>query len=176
MSSITTDPAEEFTRLWTKHQGSVFAYIRVLMPNWADAEDVLQETGVVLWKKYSQFDPQSDFRRWACGVAHYEVLKQRERTKRKPQFSDTFLALVGDRSVVMLDTVSSLQEGLRLCVGTLPMSDQQLLALRHASAATVAGIAAQLKRSSDGVRKSLRRIHRTLFECVERWRRQEEHI
>lgn len=168
--------AEDFTRLWTKHQGEVFAYIRSLTPHWADAEDVLQETGVVLWKKYAQFDPQSNFRRWACGVAHFEVLKQRERTMRKAQFSDAFLALVAERSVVMLDTVPSLHEGLSHCVDALPTSDRQLLALRHASGTPVVDIATELRRSADGVRKSLRRIHRALFTCVERWRRQEEHI
>ena len=174
--SAMDDPTAAFTRLWTKHQGSVFAYIHSLVPNWADAEDVLQETGAVLWKKYGQFDPQSDFRRWACGVAYYEVLKQRERMMLKPRFSEAFLALLAKRSLGMLDTVSPLHEGLARCIETLSLSDRQLLTLRYTVNATVNHIAAQLHRSSDGVRKSLRRIHHTLFECVERWRRQEEHV
>ncbi len=169
------DPAVMFTRLWTKHQGGVFAYIRALTPHWADAEDVLQETSVVLWKKFGQFDTQSDFRRWACGVAYYEVLKQRDRSTRKPHFSDSFLALLASRSLDSLDTVSPLQEGLNRCMEMLSPPDRQLLALRYVSNKAVNAIANELGRSLEGVRKSLQRIHRTLFECVERWRRQEEH-
>jgi RNA polymerase sigma-70 factor, ECF subfamily len=171
----TEDQASVFTRLWTKHQNSVFAYIRTLMPNWTDAEDVLQETGAVLWKKYEQFDPQTDFRRWACGVAYYEVLKQRERLARKSHFSDAFLAMMAKRAVVMVDEVPSLHEGLASCIDKLSESDRYLLILRYASAMAISAIAAQLQRSSDAVRKSLRRLHRSLFDCVERWQRREEH-
>ena len=73
------DPGKAFTRLWVAHSPRIFAYIHALVPNWADAEEVLQETGIVLWEKFHQFDRGSDFGRWACSVAHFEVLKHRKR-------------------------------------------------------------------------------------------------
>jgi RNA polymerase sigma-70 factor, ECF subfamily len=170
------DRAAVFTRLWTKVQPRVFAYIHALTTNWTDAEEVLQETGVVLWQKFDQFEPGTDFARWACGVAHYEVLKQRRRTALSHRcFSDGFLDVLAERAAAMLDIVSPLHEALNHCVEALSPSDRQLVSLRHGAGETTNGIAAQLHRSPEGVRKSLQRIHRVLFDCVERWRRQEEH-
>jgi RNA polymerase sigma-70 factor, ECF subfamily len=170
------DPGKAFTRLWVAHSPRTFAYIHALVPNWADAEEVLQETGVVLWEKFGQFDRDSDFGRWACRVAYFEVLKQRTRAAAsKRRFSDAFLALLAERAAVITDAVPPLQEGLNRCVEELSPSDRRLLALRYDADATTNLVAVEVGRTSRGVRKSLRRIHRVLFECIERWRRQEEH-
>jgi RNA polymerase sigma-70 factor, ECF subfamily len=172
----TDDRAAAFTRLWTKHQPRIFAYIHALVPNWGDAEEVLQEAGVVLWQKFDRFDPTTNFSRWGCGVAYYEVLKHRERAAvSRRRFSDAFLALLAERTADMIETVPSLQEAMDHCMERLSPTDRQLIAMRYAAEATTDGIAAELQRSPDGVRKSLRRIHRALFDCVEAWRRQQEH-
>jgi RNA polymerase sigma-70 factor, ECF subfamily len=169
------DTTATFTRLWTKHQPRIFGYIHTLIPNWADAEEVLQETGVVLWKKFAQFDPDSDFTRWGCGVAYFEVLKYRERIAvANRRFGDAFLELVAKQTVVLMDTLAPMQTALNHCVEKLPISDRRLLALRYDSDSTTDCIATKLQRSPDGIRKSLRRVHRALFECVERWRRRQE--
>ncbi len=170
------DKAAIFTRLWTKHQPRIFAYIHTLVPHWADAEEVLQETGVVLWQKFEQFDPQTDFSRWGCGVAYFEVLKHRTRAAAsRRRFSEAFLTLLAERTAVVLDSAPPLQEAMDQCMDRLSPPDRQLVALRYASDATTDSVATQLQRSPDGVRKSLRRIHRALFDCVELWRRQQEH-
>jgi RNA polymerase sigma-70 factor, ECF subfamily len=174
---ITSDETgRAFTQLWVKHSPRIFAYIHTLLPNWADAEEVLQDTGVVLWEKFHQFDRETDFGRWACGVAYFEVLKHRKRTAvSKRRFSEAFLTLLAKQTDAVADAVSPLQEGMGQCVEKLPLEDRQLLTLRYASGATTNVVADQVGRSPDGVRKSLRRIHRILFECVQRWRRQEEY-
>ena len=44
----------------------------------ADAEEILQQTNLVLWRKFGRFEQGTDFDRWACRIAYYEVLKARE--------------------------------------------------------------------------------------------------
>jgi RNA polymerase sigma-70 factor (ECF subfamily) len=39
-----------------------------------DAEEVFQNTSVVLWNKFGEFQPGSNFFAWASQVAYYEVL------------------------------------------------------------------------------------------------------
>jgi len=171
------DQAVVFTRLWTRHQPRIFGYIHALVPHWADAEEVLQETGVVLWRKFAQFDPESDFSRWGCGVAYFEVLKHRERAAAASRhYSDTFLELLAKQASSLMDAAAPMQAALSHCVEKLSLPDRRLIALRYDSGDTTDGIASKLQRSPDGIRKSLRRIHRALFECVERWRRQQEHV
>ena len=71
---------EEFVQLFAQNQRGIQAYIWTLVPNRADSDDLMQETSVSLWRKWSEFDRERDFFRWACGVAFIEVLRYRRKT------------------------------------------------------------------------------------------------
>ena len=87
--------AGSFVQLFSVHQRSVQAYISTLVPSSADADDIMQETSLALWQKFSEFDPERDFFRWACGVAFVAVLRYRRRTtKDKLWFNEELLQLI----------------------------------------------------------------------------------
>src|SRR5882762_7664700 len=87
--------AGSFVQLFSVHQRSVHAYVSTLVPSSADADDIMQETSLALWKKFQEFDPQRDFFRWACGVAFVTVLRFRRRTaKDKLWFNEEVLQLI----------------------------------------------------------------------------------
>ena len=79
-NSKLDDPSrtEEFMRLFTHHQRHVYGYIRGLVPSLVEAEEVLQQTNLLLWEKFDQFQPGTNFRAWACKVAYLTVLKHRD--------------------------------------------------------------------------------------------------
>ena len=68
-----TDRHAQFLRLYTRHQHRILAYIYTLVPNRADAEDLLQDTAVLLWEKFAQFELGTDFIAWACRVAFLKI-------------------------------------------------------------------------------------------------------
>ena len=76
------DRTAEFLRLYTLHQPRLFAYVLTMIPKWHDAEEVLQETSVVLWQAFGQFQLGTDFRAWANKTALNQVLSFRKRHKR----------------------------------------------------------------------------------------------
>jgi DNA-directed RNA polymerase specialized sigma24 family protein len=87
---------EEFVRLLTSHQLDIYLYVHSLAPDPTDAQEILQDTNVVLWKKRSQFDMTRDFRPWAFQIARYELLKYRSKHKHKFLcFSDAFVDELG---------------------------------------------------------------------------------
>ena len=49
------DRSDEFMRLLTEHDRGVFLFILSLVPNWADAEEVHQETNVSSGKSSASF-------------------------------------------------------------------------------------------------------------------------
>ena len=51
----------EFSQNLTSIQKSLYGYILSLLPNRSDAEDVLQETNLILCKKATEFDPKVIF-------------------------------------------------------------------------------------------------------------------
>ena len=58
----------EFLRLLLQHERRIRAYILALVPNWADADDLYQETTVRLWEQFADYNPEKEFGAWACTV------------------------------------------------------------------------------------------------------------
>ena len=66
------DPAEaqqQFLSLFLRSERELFRYVVALVPNVADAEDIVQQTALVLWEKFSAYDPGQPFTPWACRFA-----------------------------------------------------------------------------------------------------------
>ena len=73
----------EFVELFTRHQRRLYLLILAQVPRPADAEEILQETNLVIWRKAAKFQPGTNFFAWAAQIAGYEVLKYRERKHRE---------------------------------------------------------------------------------------------
>jgi RNA polymerase sigma-70 factor, ECF subfamily len=54
------DPQVCFMRLWTTAQPAVAGYIRSLIHG-TDADDVLQETALALFRRFADYDPARPF-------------------------------------------------------------------------------------------------------------------
>ena len=78
---------EEFTRLVRLHTSQVLAYIDSLLLNRSDAEDLFQETCLVLWQKFDEFGPGTNFLAWALRVADYKVMNFQTMQSRRVTFA-----------------------------------------------------------------------------------------
>lgn len=171
----STGRHDQFVKNWTRCEPRVFAYIYTLAPNWSDAQDILQETSVVLWNKLDEFVPGTDFVRWACRVAYFEVQKYRHRQHTQAKLlSESFLDFVADRMSESSDELQAMMAALGPCVEKLKLSERQLVRDHFILGANVKDAAAQVGISVDAAYKSLQRIRRKLFECVRRGVRREE--
>src|SRR6476661_9342927 len=74
--------------LMTRHQRQIFSYIYVLVPNRNDAEDLLQETSLVICEKFNEFREGTDFVAWACQIAYWRVRYSRQKYARSKVFFD----------------------------------------------------------------------------------------
>ena len=78
--------------LLTGVQQQLTRYVRTLVPNRSDAEEVLQETNLFIWRHAGEYQPGTNFAAWACSIAHYQVLTHRKRHARSRLcFSDTLV-------------------------------------------------------------------------------------
>jgi len=168
--------AERFVRLLATCQRRVFLYALGLVHNAADAEEILQETNLVLWRKFDQYEPGTDFASWACRIAYFEVLKFRERQARQQRlFTSEFIESLAVDSQESLDDLDARRDALAACLEKLRNNDRQLVLRRYQERATTRGVAEALGRSVQGTRKSLHRIRMTLLACIERTLAAEEH-
>ena len=159
---------DEFVTLYANSQRRLYAYIRSQVLSAADADDILQETSVVLWRKFAEYRPGTDFTRWACRIARLEVLAFHRHHKRLLSiFSDEAAEAIGEKVLELSDTVASRVEALGDCVELLPARDRELLRLRYQSNQSVTQIAHSVHRTESAVYKALQRIHDDLYKCVE---------
>ena len=160
---------ERFAQLLATCQRRVFLFALGIVHNAADAEEVLQETNLVLWRKFDQYQPGTDFGRWACRIAHYEALKFRQRrTQKERLFSDDFIETLAAEAEKSLESIDSRRDALQRCLGKLKQPDRQLVMCRYQQGATTRAVAETLGRSVQGTRKALYRIRTALLACIER--------
>jgi RNA polymerase sigma-70 factor (ECF subfamily) len=160
---------ERFAQLLATCQRRVFLYLLGLLHNPADAEEVLQETNLVLWRKFDQYQPGTNFDRWACRIAYFEAMKSREKKSHAEQlFGNDFVELLAKEAERSLEVMEERHNALQRCLGKLSETDRQLVLHRYRERATTQSVAEALGRSVQGTRKALHRIRMALMACIER--------
>lgn len=165
------DPSrsEEFLELYAASERKLYVYIVALIGNSREAHDILQDTVLILWRKFGEFDRSASFLAWARGVARYRVLRYRQMCANKacvlaPEALDAVTA--------RLDRIEDQQRvdyanALPGCMERLEERDRELLHVRYASDVTLRSLATKLNRSENAISQSLARIRRILRKCVE---------
>ena len=163
------DRVSEFSTLYTLHKQQLQGFARSLIPNRADAEDVLQRSSVVLWAKFDQYEPGTNFMAWAVRVVHLEAQKQRRRYSRdRHRFGDAFLEAVARQAVDenLVAQQQARERVLAMCLSTLGAEARGLLHARYVDGVETEQLAATFRRSVDGIYKALSRLRRALRDCV----------
>jgi RNA polymerase sigma factor (sigma-70 family) len=62
-----------FALLVGLHQQQVRAFLRRACGNWAEADDLAQETFLTAWQKMAGFHGASTLRSWLCGIAWHKL-------------------------------------------------------------------------------------------------------
>ena len=50
---------QRFISLFLRSEREIFRYVAALVPNVSDAEDIVQQTALVLWEKFDAYDPEA---------------------------------------------------------------------------------------------------------------------
>ena len=145
----------------------IFAFIRSLVFSRADADDVLQETALVLWEKFDQFEPGTRFDRWAFRIAHFQVMYHRQKKARdRLRFSDALVEQLGEDMVAESQHAEATQDALAQCLGKLPAADHELIRRRYEGNTTSRDLARESGRSESAISRALNRIYMKLLLCI----------
>lgn len=159
---------EEFARLFSRNARRIYGFVMTLVFSHHDAEEVFQNTSVVLWNKFGEFQPGSNFFAWASKVAYYEVLSFMKQRRRSRMISDDALELLSNAAIALSDESSRRHEALEDCLSRLNADDRDLLQSRYYHQRPPKQIATMQSRSVDSVYRALSRIHNMLLNCVQR--------
>ena len=165
---LTSAQQEQFTRLWTETQPTVSHYLSSLLADSSVVKDVLQNTALVLLKKFSEYDTSLPFLSWALGIAKFEILSHRRDSARSRLVYDSeFLDRYTEAWANSASRLSDEASALRHCVTKLSQRQQQIIRLRYTDELSSAEIGPHLNLTAANIRRILKRTREALQRCVE---------
>jgi RNA polymerase sigma-70 factor (ECF subfamily) len=165
MPDRQTDRTKELVLLMTQHQRRIFSYIYALVPDRHAADDILQETSLVICEKFGEFRTGTDFVAWACQIAWWRVRAARTKFSRsKVVFDERVLQAVASTACELLPEQDVRHEALARCLQKLNPRDRELVITRYESGVEEA--ARRTGRSMVAAYKALARLRKLLHDCV----------
>jgi RNA polymerase sigma-70 factor (ECF subfamily) len=164
-----SDPTsqERFVSLLTRHQPPLMLFIRSLGPNLSDADEVLQEVNLYLWRHPETLRSEEGFAAWAFRTAKYQVMTYRKRQSRaRARFSDVTLERLSEQAEQLAGNTERRQAALTKCLDKLSSKDRELILLRYEPGVTTQLAAERTGRSAKAIYESLNRIRTLLLECI----------
>jgi RNA polymerase sigma-70 factor, ECF subfamily len=157
----------EFIKVHTEHEVRLRSLAYALVPNWADAEEVLQQTNLILWQKFEQFEPGSNFIAWSATILRLTAKDFLARQRRaKVIFSDQFYDLVAQDTTLATEELAERERALHDCITKLKERQQKILELRYFKSQPVTAVADAIGSTSKAVYHALEHIHHSLLQCV----------
>lgn len=161
---------ENFLTQLTGCQRRLLGYVQALVPNRADAEDLLQEVNLFICRHAADYRPGTDFIAWAFKVAYFRVLEWRERRSRdRLVFDDGMVDRLSALAELPDRAETSRRNALEQCLQKLAQPERELITRYYGDAdATPQGLSESLGRSLKGLYVSVHRIRVKLFDCIQR--------
>lgn len=149
----------------------LLAYIRALVGDPVQTEDIFQEVSVVVLQKAEEFIPGRDLAAWCRGIARNLILQERKARRRIRPFEDDRILDLIDVAFVEHeedDLLEARRNQIRTCLGRLSPAARDLVELRYVSGLSLRQLSERLSRSEASVQVALSRIRKWLGLCVER--------
>jgi RNA polymerase sigma-70 factor, ECF subfamily len=162
-----------FEALMARHLDAVRKRVGTMIPNKAEAEDVLQEVQLKSWKHLSSFRCDSSFRTWTTRIAINEALQSIRRARTRHGWD----AMDLDRLVAPTDSPERLYARremagtVRRAIRRLPTKFQQILVLRELREMSIREAARELNSNPPLVKTRLFRARAMLSKVLQRQRK-----
>lgn len=128
LTSLPHSREEGFRHLVVKYQNRLYQMIRRQVPSHEDADDVLQNTFMKVFRYIGQFEGRSELYTWMYRIASNEVSNHHKRSKRMKSVGIEDVTTVQADAYVNTD---GLPEALERIVGTLPDRQQMVFRMRY---------------------------------------------
>jgi RNA polymerase sigma-70 factor (ECF subfamily) len=156
---------QAYAELHRLYHRRVFAYAQKRLRDATEAEDVVQDVFLQLYRSIERYQGRSSLLTWIFGIAHHEVCN---RFRRGSLATGSFEDEAGEVAAAgpSVETVIDASRALRRCSETLERSvspaQRRIFALRYGGAQSVDAIARETGRSPGAVRIGLLRSRRAL--------------
>ena len=151
----------------TAIQNKLHAYILSLLADPVAAQDVLQETNLVLIRKADDFRADAKFDSWAYSAARIQVLAHlRDRKRDRLVLDEAFAEKLAPEAESMAEHTEERIRLLGACVERLSDDHKAIVHKRYGKEMSIESIANDFGRTNSAVKQVLYRIRNLLAACV----------
>ena len=164
----STNPTA-YVQLLAEYDRYLSGYVYNMIPNTTDAEDVLQDVKVALWKAFDQFEQGTNFGAWSRKVAFHRVMAFRKKKaieNKRLTFSDECLDFLAEKFTEDLNQHNEQTIALTTCISKLKEDQQELINLRYRQELTIEETATQTDKTVTACYRALSRVRLTLRNCM----------
>ena len=158
---------KDFIRLFLEAEKDLLRYVMVMIPNVADARDVVQETAVALWDKIDRYDPEKPFAPWACRFALNEAKMFLRKKSRQKRLADEVVNLLEIERMENSNRLDARKHFLKECIKVLPKKNAEIVNDYYFNELSVDELAKRFEKSVEAVYKTLQRVRQALHSCIE---------
>lgn len=170
MGETTKNSDERQRRLvsaWTAAVPVVTSFIRSAVPNFHDAEDILQQVAEVVLERFNEFDDSKPFVPWAVGIARLKILENHRKKARCPQMlSSETLKKIAAAYQDQSSLFGPMRDALDLCIEKLHPRGRRLLEMRYREDKKPTVIAEDTGETANNIRVALHRLRNILAKCI----------
>ncbi|MDG1358342.1 MAG: sigma-70 family RNA polymerase sigma factor [Akkermansiaceae bacterium] len=162
---------EEFLRLLTEHDRMFSIYVTGLVQPLQDAQDILQEGKIVMWRHFGKFKSGTNFLAWGRKILLRQIFAYRRKMKhrRHAQLNEDILVMLDAEmdSAIREKRWVEREQALRECLRKLPPKQRELIEQRYRDEASIEKISRQTDKTESAVYQLLYRIRKALQDCVQ---------
>ena len=163
------DQGEYFIKLLAENERALTRYVMSLVPSLSDAEDILQESKLAMWRSFKNFEPGTNFNAWSRKVVFYRILtyrKQKSKENERHIYSDTFYELLQEEVIDGEERREQQFSKLKQCIKQLQETHHKILMLRYNEGHSIEQLAEAVGRTVAASYKTLSRIRLNLRNCL----------
>ncbi len=165
----TSGDYQLFIKLYLANERRINGYVRALIPNWSDIDDVIQETVTVMWSKFDGFQKGTNFSAWALKIAHFQVLKYyKDRKNNRLYFNQEVIASISEKVAAKSSNADERLSILRKCLERLQSNDLSLIQMRYEPGSSTQSVSRQTGKEAHVLYRLFNKIHAKLLMCMRR--------
>jgi RNA polymerase sigma-70 factor (ECF subfamily) len=154
---------QRFLSLFLRSEWEVFRYVAALVPNLADAEDIVQQTALALWEKFDDYDPARPFTPWACRFALNKARQWMERRQRwQALLTEGLAEELANRREELRPELERRLRHLDGCLGKLSEDQRTLVEGYYHRRTGIDALAGESGRTVEATYKVLQRVRHAL--------------
>lgn len=161
---------DSFIRLFVRHEAELRAFAISLIPSVEDAQDVLQDACIAMWRRIDTLKSEDGFIPWAYTFVRLTALNRIRKLRRsKLVFSDSLVELNAEEAGKESERARAEMQSLQECMQSLQPKHQELVQAYYCKTKVrMDDLAQTMDRPVAGLYKALERIRVALRTCIDK--------